>query len=137
MQQQVTVKKIIGADQAEVSVTRASACGHDCGSCGGCGAPTEVISVVADNIAGARQGDHVIIESNSAKILSAAFLLYIVPFILFFLFYYAGYSVVGGFEALMGIAGFAVGIVICIIYSRRLNHKKKVQFRIVSIIGDG
>lgn len=57
--------------RAEVTVLRHSACGENCASCkGGC-APTKTV-ITAENTAGAKPGDKVLMEMSDKKALGAA-----------------------------------------------------------------
>ena len=65
-------------DKVTVAVKRVSACGENCANChGACEATT--VTTVAENTAGARVGDMVKIESESASVIRAAVVLYIGP----------------------------------------------------------
>jgi len=68
----------INGNDAVVSVKRVSACGENCANCGGACETTKTTTVVK-NTAGAHIGDIVKIESDSAKVIRAAVVLYIVP----------------------------------------------------------
>lgn len=72
-----TVVELNGED-ATVSVKRVSACGENCANCGGMCETTNT-TTVAKNTAEARVGDTVKIESESASVIRAAVILYIVP----------------------------------------------------------
>ncbi len=77
MEQIGTVKSVIG-NMAEVKVHRVSACGENCTHCkGGC-MPTDMVAK-AENRVSASVGDTVKMESDTGKVILAAFLLYIVP----------------------------------------------------------
>lgn len=77
MEQIGTVKSVIG-NTAEVKVHRVSACGENCAHCkGGC-TPTDIVAK-AENRALAAVGDTVKIESDTGKVILAAFLVYMVP----------------------------------------------------------
>lgn len=67
----------VSAIETRVKISKSSACGHDCASCGACSNPTYEISVL--NPIGAKVGDKVTIETQSTKILGISFLLYILP----------------------------------------------------------
>lgn len=65
-------------DKATVAVKRVSACGENCANCKGvCEATTA--TAVAQNSVGAIVGDVVKIESESAAVIRAALVLYMVP----------------------------------------------------------
>ena len=77
MEQIGTVKSVMGS-MAEVKVHRVSACGENCAHCkGGC-TPTDMVAK-AENRVSAKVGDAVKIESDTGKVILAAFLLYMVP----------------------------------------------------------
>ena len=57
---------------AEVEITRSSACGESCASCGLC--PGQTTRVFALNDANAAVGDTVVMEMSDKKVLGAAFL---------------------------------------------------------------
>ena len=67
----------VSPGEAIVRISKSSACGHDCASCGACSNPSYEIKV-ADNI-GASIGDRVVIEGVTSKILWFSFLLYMLP----------------------------------------------------------
>lgn len=67
----------------EVIVKRKSACGENCASCSGtCKAAAAVC--IAENNIGAEPGDFVAIEMPAVTVLKTAFLVYILPIIMFF-----------------------------------------------------
>ena len=65
---------------AKVKITRSSACGDSCASCGMC--PGRETVIEARNDCKAAKGDTVVLNMSSSKVLNAAFLAYIVPVIL-------------------------------------------------------
>ncbi len=69
--------------EARIIIRRESACGDNCGSCGGGCDDTKSITLDIDNTLSAEAGDYVIIESKSSTILKSAFIAYIMP--LFFM----------------------------------------------------
>lgn len=132
MVQKAVVKKILDRQHAEIEVQRQSACGHDCAKCGGCGAPTERIQAVADNLVQANVGDIVTVEGSSKQILGMAAVVYTMPLILFFVFYgvCAAMHMTEGVSILAGVAGFVLGILLAI----RRNHQMKKSGEIVFTI---
>ena len=74
------VKKLDG-NLAVVSVIRRDSCGGNCSSCGGCEKKEAV--TYAENRINAGVGDRVRLESDSKRVLGVAFLLYILPVIVF------------------------------------------------------
>lgn len=106
MQQTATVTKLLSGNQAELTVHRQTACGHDCSKCGGCGEMvTKPITVIADNTIGADIGDTVVITGSSKQVLGLAAIVYVIPVVLFFALY-AGGS--GRFASDTGVVGGAV-----------------------------
>ncbi|WP_227104340.1 SoxR reducing system RseC family protein [Intestinibacillus massiliensis] len=133
MTQKAVVKKLLPGGLAEIEVQRQSACGHDCASCGGCGAPTERIQASAVNRAGAQVGETVTIEGDNKAVFRAAIMVYAVPLILFIALYAAA-RVLGqgeGVAALAGVAGFVVGILIAIAYNHQVKSRGATPFVII------
>lgn len=138
MTQSAIVKRILGNGYAEVHVERISACGKSCASCGsGCG-DKRIISVDALNLAKAKPGDRVIIESKTKGILGAAMLVYFVP-ILFFFFAFL-LSSLGGLPEWAGIvisvAAFMLGAACVYVINRYVRKDKSMEFNIVSVVED-
>lgn len=137
MTQYAIIKKLTGPDRAEVEVLRGTACGDDCGSCEVCHYASK-IRVEARNNIGAQVGDRVEIETQTSRVLSAAVLVYVVPFILFFIGYAiaAALDMSEGYSMLMSFGFFAVGFVIVALVGR--SHKKNpITYEITNIIGCG
>lgn len=135
MEQFVRVKETYPDGTAMVIHVRQSACSGDCHKCSGCGAAKEAVLFTADNLIGARKGDLVKVESDSSTVLKAAVVLYVLPLVLFFLGYYLG-AVFGNFGALAGCLGFALGIVIIVLYDRKVIRKKNIGYTITAYAGD-
>ena len=83
MTQDAVVIRLLPNNMAEVAVTRATACGGNCGSCESCMFQSE-LHTEARNLIQAKPGQKVTIESKSSRIFGAAMLVYIMP-LLFFL----------------------------------------------------
>lgn len=131
MEQLVRVKKIFPDGTAQVLCIRESACSGDCHKCSGCGAAKEAVIFTADNPIGAKTGDFVKVVSETAPVLKAAVVLYIIPLILFFLGYYLG-TLPGNFGALGGFLGFVLGIAIVVIYDRLVVKKADLGYTITA-----
>ena len=135
MTQFAIIKKLTAPDKAEVEVLRGTACGDDCGSCEGCHYASK-IRVEARNDVGAQLGDRVEIEARTSRVLGAAVLVYVVPFVLFFI----GYAVAAalnfseGLSMVMSFAAFAVGMVIVVIVGRR-HRKNPITYNITRVVG--
>ena len=91
MEQIVTVRALYPDGTAEVACRRASACGGDCGHCGGC-TNAQTVLVRAYNPIGAKPGDRVVVESASCQVLGAAAAVYLLPV----LFLLGGYALAVG-----------------------------------------
>ena len=82
-------------------------------------------------------GDKVEIETATSRVLGAAVLVYVVPFVLFFI----GYAIAAALDmpetqAMLMSFGFAVGFVVIVLVGRR--HKKNpITYEITNIIGCG
>lgn len=124
--------KILRADEdgtAQVVHIRQSACSGDCHQCAGCGAAQETMVLTAQNPIGAREGDLVLLDSETAPVLKAAAVLYILPLVLFFLGYLAG-ALLWEQGAACGCIAFALGIGGCILYDRKVERKRKTVYTI-------
>ena len=132
MRQRALVTELLPQGRAEVSVVRRSACSGDCHRCAGCGAVTQTVTVQAENVIRAQEGDWVYIESGSAAVLGAAVVVYLLPLLLFF----AGYvcaAALHGKAIWFGAAGFAAGLLPAFWYDRRMRRKPPV-YRIVELV---
>ena len=123
MEQLVRVKETYDDGTALVFRIRESACSGDCHKCSGCGAAKDPI--------GARRGELVKVESETAPVLKAAVVLYVVPLVLFFSGYYLGFRL-GGFGALVGGLGFVLGILLVLVYDRKVARKANIDYTITA-----
>ena len=134
MTQDAVVYKCLPGSLAEVVVTRATACGGNCGSCEACMFQSE-LKTTARNTIGAKPGQRVMIESKSSSIYKAVFLVYVLPLILALAAYFVAYSL-GASEGVCITAcfsGIILGAVI-IVLSQRLNKgKNPITFTIIQI----
>ena len=128
MQQKVKVLTVNADDTAQVMHIRQSACSGDCHKCSGCGAVEEKMIFTARNPVHARPGDVVIVTTETAPVLKAAAMLYMLPLLLFFAGYLLGAAWNAG--ALIGGVLFALSIVLCVLYDRRAARKQKNVFTI-------
>ena len=136
MKQNAIVKTILDNKIAEIEVTRQSACGHDCDKCGAsCGGyEKQVVVAKAINKIGAQPGDHVQVEGDNKEILGNSLIVYIVPLILFFVFYAIGAAIsfIAAYASVVGVLGFVVGILIAKAYNKMLITKNNITFVIVN-----
>ena len=133
MTQDAVVIRLLPNNMAEVAVTRATACGGNCGSCESCMFQSE-LHTEARNLIQAKPGQKVTIESKSSRIFGAAMLVYIMP-LLFFLAGYAVAAALGAGEGIKILVSFASLLVSAavLVLSQRLNHKQKpITFDIIA-----
>lgn len=131
MEQLVRVRQVYADGTAEVFRVRESACSGDCHKCSGCGAAKEMVLFTAENPIGAQPGDLVTVVSRTAPVLKAAALLYVAPLVLFFLGYWLG-AVVGNMEYLLSGVGFCLGILLVVLYDRRVMKKENLGYTITA-----
>lgn len=129
MTQVATVEKLLQGGKAEVTVTRQSACSHDCASCPGCGAGGRVIRAVAVDCIGVQEGDQVILYSRDGSVLGAAAAVYLLPL----LFFLVGYSLSVRAESLplkvlVVLAFTALGVLPALLLDR-LGHGTRFEIR--------
>ena len=132
MTQDAVVFRCLNDDTAEVVVTRATACGSNCGSCEACVFQNE-LKTVARNLIGAKPGQKVLIESKSSRVYGAILLVYIVPILLAVLGCWAAYAagVSEGICVLCTFLGFILGAVITVLTQRMKRTKSDISFDIV------
>ncbi|MDD5903042.1 MAG: SoxR reducing system RseC family protein [Oscillospiraceae bacterium] len=134
MTQDAVVTRVFPNGLAEVAVTRGTACGSNCGNCESCAFQNE-LKAIAKNTVHATPGEKVVIESVSSRIFSAAFLLYIVPFIALFI----GYAIAAvnalseGMCILVSFAAFALAVAAVVVYQRINKRKKPITFEITQL----
>ncbi len=136
MTQNAMVTKILPNGKAEIKVKRESACGGNCKMCGGLCSSKNFVKAQAHNSARAVEGDHVVVESSTRGVLTAAFIAYMLPVILFFTFY-AISAIMDAAETtrtLMSVGGFLVGIIIAVSANKWYKNKKMATFEIVRVL---
>lgn len=135
MEQLVRVRKAYDDGTAQVLLIRESACSGDCHKCSGCGAARETLLVLAENPIGARAGELVRLRSQTAPVMKAAAVLYLLPLMLFFAGYFLG-AALWGLGALTGCLAFAAGIGGAVAYDRLVAAKKKPVYTIFGYADD-
>jgi len=133
LEQLVRVRQTYSDGTAQVVHVRESACSGDCHKCSGCGAAKESVLFSADNPLEAAVGDLVRVESESAPVLKAATVLYMIPLGLFFLGYYLG-DVFGGWGAAGGGLGFLLGIGGVVVYDRTVMKRREPHYKITAFV---
>ena len=133
MEQVARVVKTGEGTQAQVLVTRQSACSGDCHKCSGCGAVEQKLLLDARNAIGAEVGDLVTVRTESGPVLAGAAVLYMLPLALFFPGYFLGESLWqrGG---LAGCFAFVVGLLAAVGYDRLVARKKKTEYTITGFV---
>jgi sigma-E factor negative regulatory protein RseC len=129
MQQQVKVVRTDPDGMAQVLHIRESACSGDCHKCSGCGAVQQKMLFSARNPICAQVGDLVVVESESTSVLTAALVLYIMPLILFFAGCIVGWILWEQMLLTGGIA-FIMGILLAVVYDRKVLRKKEIVYTI-------
>lgn len=122
------------ANRARIRVAKMSACGENCASCGGC-TPGERVIEVKNNI-GAKAGDRVIAELESGRVLSAAFLAYILPLAVFVAVYLLCPESLGGEGTKILLSAAGALAVFFVIYLFQKRNGEKYMPEIVGIIKD-
>lgn len=135
MEQYVRVRQTYPDGTAQVVHVRESACSGDCHKCSGCGAAKETILLTAQNPIGAGVGSLVTIQSATGPVLKAAVVLYVIPLVLFFAGYLLG-ALVWNAGALVGCLGFMLGVVLVVLYDRRLSKQAETIYTITGFAGD-
>lgn len=135
MEQVVRVKTAHNNETATVIHIRESACSGDCHKCSGCGAAKETMLLEAQNPIGARSGDLVVIKSESAPVMKAVGVFYVLPLVLFFLGYWLG-DLWWNLGELMGCLGFCLGIAVSVLYDRKVARKENAIYTITGYAGD-
>ena len=133
MTQDAIVTKLLPNSMAEVVVTRQTACGGNCGSCEACMFQSE-LKAVARNRIQARPGQRVVIESQTSKVFSAVFLVYIVPIVLFLLGYFLAY-ILGASEGiciLVSYLSLVLSAVLLVQFHRRFSKDREIVYDIIS-----
>lgn len=116
----------------EVIVRRKTACGDNCASCGGA-CKMNFQSVTVKNPIGAKAGDGVIIEMDSKKVLISAFLVYILPILVFVISFYGLEKIDFEDTVKTALAGGLTVVAFCVtvLYDRR--HKADFLPTIIKI----
>lgn len=128
MEQIVRVRRCLPDGQAEVLHLRQSACSGDCHKCAGCGAAQETLVVRAGNPIGAQPGDLVVISSDSAGVLKAAAVVYLLPVLLFFVGYALGSGT--GRGGVLGCVGFVLGVAGAVLADRLHARRRQTVYTI-------
>lgn len=134
MTQDAVVYRCLDDRTAEVVVTRATACGSNCGNCEACVFQNE-LKTVAANPVGARPGQKVLIESKSSHVYGAILLVYIVPILLAVIACFSAYAAgaAEGVCVLFTFVGFILGSVVVVLTQKLRKNKNPITFTIIKI----
>ncbi len=136
MTQVAQVKRILSPELAEIAVVRQGACSHNCSDCGGCmTAAQPTVTARAENRVGAREGELVVVETASAQLLGMMAFVYLLPMVLLIGGYIAAQAagLTVGWCILVGLAAFAVSILLIVALDRWIKRTKRIQFKITSV----
>lgn len=125
------IVKSVSGSLCEVSVKRTSACGENCATCSaGCKAEAHIC--VCKNTAGARVGDRVYIEMDTSKVLTSAFLIYILPLALFIAAFLLLSNLSAPARSLISVATAVISLLLLGIYSKK--HKNNFLPSVTEIL---
>lgn len=117
---------------ASVEITRSSACGDNCASCGLCPGRNAVVEARCD--VAAAKGDAVEIYMSDKNVLGAAFLVYIIPLLFLIGGYFAGDAIFKS-EIAGVICGFALmAAVFAVIICADKRLKRRYTPHVVRVI---
>lgn len=136
MTQVAQVKRILSPELAEIAVVRQGACSHNCSDCGGCmTAAQPTVTARAENRVGAREGELVVVETASAQLLGMMAFVYLLPMVLLIGGYIAAQAagLTAGWCILVGMAAFAVSILLIVALDRWIKKTKRIQFKIIDL----
>ena len=126
-----TIVSVNGED-AVVRIFKSSACSHNCADCGACQNPS--FDTVVNNPIGAKEGDKVLISSDSGKILLISLLVYILPvFLMIMAAVFCDILNAGAFGTL---TAFIILVSLWIMLIRKVNKNSHTQHTIIQIIKD-
>ena len=126
-----TIVSVNGED-AVVRIFKSSACSHNCADCGACQNPS--FDTVVNNPIGAKEGDKVLISSDSGKILLISLLVYILPvFLMIMVAVFCDILNAGAFGTL---TAFIILVSLWIMLIRKVNKNSHTQHTIIQIIKD-
>ena len=132
MRNKATVECVLPDGRARLYVCRESACSGDCHKCGGCGGIEQILQLTAKDPIGVQKGDAVYVEADSAVVLKGAFLLYLLPLVLFLAGYLAALRL-GAWAFAVGCGGFLLGLLPAVLYDRYMK-KHPPEYVIVGYV---
>ena len=134
MREKGVVEEVFG-ENAVVCVIRKCACGESCKNCSSACKLTKN-RVTAINSVGAKHNDVVLVEAESKDILKSAFLVYILPLIVFFIGYFITNLYIKNELICIGTAIILFCAVFIILHTYDKKNKLKTQVKICEIVRD-
>ncbi len=135
MTQEAVVTKLLPDNMAEVAVKRTTACGGNCSSCESCVFENQMKTPALNRVK-AKPGQKVMIESQSAKVFKAAFLVYVLPLV----FFLAAYALAAAFRLseawciAASFAGLIIGGAVLVLSQKYRNRSDDIIFEIIEIL---
>ena len=129
MEQIVRVHRLHPDGRADIILVRESACSGDCHKCSGCGAAKETMIVTAENPIRAGVGDFVTLTSDTASVMKAVVVVYLLPLVLFFAGYALG-AAIDWLPGLMGGFGFGLGVALAVWFDRYTAKNNETVYTI-------
>ena len=129
MEQIVRVHRLHSDGRADIILVRESACSGDCHKCSGCGAAKETMIVTAENPIRASVGDFVTLTSDTASVMKAVAVVYLLPLVLFFAGYALG-AAIDWLPGLMGGFGFGLGVAFAVWFDRYTAKNNETVYTI-------
>ena len=131
MTQIATVEKLLPGGNAEISVPRKTACGHDCEECAGCGMTGAAIKARAKNDPYAQPGEKVVVESSTKKLLGVVALVYVLPVVGFLLGYYLSEGLTEGWRYGIAVAAAVLAFLPSVAYDRHAKKTEALTYTVV------
>lgn len=122
----------VSEDVSIVRISKSSACSHNCAECGACQNPT--FDTKVNNPIGAKEGDRVLISSDSGKILLISLLVYILP--VFLMIIAAVFCDILNAGIFGTIITFIILVSLWIVLIRKVNKNSHTEHTIIQIIKD-
>ena len=124
-------------DAAMVSMPMSGAC-ERCGVCMVSGDGRDVL-LLAKNDAGAAEGDHVEIEISAGRVISAAFIIYMVPVFLTIAGFVFGHWLTGGDDEsilpiILAVSFLVASFVGVAVYDAKLRRVERHEARIIRVL---
>ena len=116
------IVKDVSGEFCHVVVRRKSACGENCASCGG-GCKLQNQICLVKNTKNAKPGDKVEIEIDTIMVLKTAFLVYLLPIIVFIFTYFALSKLSELIAAVISISAMLSVFVLLFIADKKKKHE--------------